>query len=121
VSARDEAVGEFLYFPLCTPCVDGIGEECHTPGCAAFMHAVDIPFARQQGIDIRRRVITDPAETEALPPGAVVLAGSLAYQRKDDPSLAPFSWESVRGSICTARQLVERGPVTVLFDPEEEK
>ena len=26
---------------ICEACLDGIGEECHTPGCALFLHSVD--------------------------------------------------------------------------------
>lgn len=29
---------------ICQACLDGEGDECHTPGCALFLHAVDLPF-----------------------------------------------------------------------------
>jgi hypothetical protein len=30
---------------LCEPCINGEGGECHTPGCALWMHsAPDIPI-----------------------------------------------------------------------------
>lgn len=29
---------------LCEPCIDGVGEECHTPGCDLYLHSVDIPI-----------------------------------------------------------------------------
>lgn len=29
---------------LCQPCIDGEGEECHTPGCVLFLHRVDLPI-----------------------------------------------------------------------------
>lgn len=29
---------------VCEACLDGVGDECHTPGCAMFMHRVDLPF-----------------------------------------------------------------------------
>lgn len=32
---------------LCEACIDGIGEECHTPGCALWLHAVDLPIHRE--------------------------------------------------------------------------
>jgi hypothetical protein len=40
---------------LCEACIDGEGEECHTPGCDLFPHAVDIPIlpAREQIADRR--------------------------------------------------------------------
>lgn len=31
---------------ICQPCLDGDGDECHTPGCALWMHRVDIPIDR---------------------------------------------------------------------------
>jgi hypothetical protein len=31
---------------ICEPCIDGVGEECHTPGCDLWLHAVDIPILR---------------------------------------------------------------------------
>lgn len=29
---------------ICQMCLDGKGEECHTPGCALYLHAVDLPI-----------------------------------------------------------------------------
>jgi hypothetical protein len=29
---------------ICEACLDGKGQECHTPGCALFLHAVDLPI-----------------------------------------------------------------------------
>ena len=29
---------------ICQDCLDGKGEECHSPGCALFLHAVDLPI-----------------------------------------------------------------------------
>lgn len=31
---------------LCSACIDGVGKECHTPGCALYLHAVDLPIPR---------------------------------------------------------------------------
>ena len=30
---------------ICTACLAGIGQECHTPGCALFLHTVDLPVS----------------------------------------------------------------------------
>ncbi|HOK44346.1 MAG TPA: hypothetical protein PLK67_00340 [Bryobacteraceae bacterium] len=30
---------------ICQSCLDGKGEECHTPGCALYLHRVDLPIA----------------------------------------------------------------------------
>lgn len=29
---------------VCQPCLDGEGSECHTPGCALFLHRIDLPI-----------------------------------------------------------------------------
>ena len=29
---------------ICEACLDGKGEECHTPGCALWLHRVDLPI-----------------------------------------------------------------------------
>jgi len=29
---------------ICQPCLDGEGHECHTPGCALWLHRVDLPI-----------------------------------------------------------------------------
>lgn len=29
---------------ICEACLDGLGQECHTPECALFLHAVDLPI-----------------------------------------------------------------------------
>lgn len=53
--APDEIPLHRVQLTLCEPCIDGEGEECHTPGCDLFLHAVDIPIlpAREQIADKR--------------------------------------------------------------------
>jgi hypothetical protein len=46
VSEKYPQVNEYI-IRLCDACIDGQGKECHTPGCAMFLHAVDIPFHRE--------------------------------------------------------------------------
>lgn len=29
---------------ICQACIDGTGQECHTPGCALWLHRVDLPI-----------------------------------------------------------------------------
>jgi hypothetical protein len=29
---------------ICEPCLNGEGQECHTPGCAMWLHRIDLPF-----------------------------------------------------------------------------
>lgn len=48
---------------VCEACLYGEGEECHTPGCALYLHSVDLP------IDDRIYKILDEFETpEAYSP-----------------------------------------------------
>ena len=32
---------------LCDDCIEGAGEECHTPGCTLYLHSVDIPIGKE--------------------------------------------------------------------------
>lgn len=32
---------------ICDDCLNGVGFECHTPGCALFMHRVDLPIDKR--------------------------------------------------------------------------
>jgi len=43
---------------ICEKCLGGEGEECHTAGCALFLHAVDLP------IDHRLYTILEEREEE---------------------------------------------------------
>ena len=37
--------------PICQKCLDGAGGECHTPGCAFFLHQMDtLPIIREMYI-----------------------------------------------------------------------
>jgi hypothetical protein len=47
---------------LCTSCLDGIGEECHTPGCAMYLHRVDLPFPKDTYTEV-----ADAAATTSEP------------------------------------------------------
>ncbi len=29
---------------ICEACLNGEGQECHTPGCALWLHRVDLPI-----------------------------------------------------------------------------
>jgi len=29
---------------ICEACLNGEGQECHTPGCALWLHKVDLPI-----------------------------------------------------------------------------
>ncbi len=43
-------VKEYL-IELCDACIAGEGRECHTPGCALWLHRVDIPIERELLLD----------------------------------------------------------------------
>ena len=47
MSEPDITVKEYV-ISLCQACIDGIGEECHTPGCALWLHHVDLGIHREQ-------------------------------------------------------------------------
>ena len=35
---NDKEEIKIVQIPLCNYCLDGEGDECHTPGCALFLH-----------------------------------------------------------------------------------
>jgi hypothetical protein len=45
LSEPDTTVKEYV-ISLCQACIDGIPSECHTPGCALWLHRVDLPIHR---------------------------------------------------------------------------
>ncbi len=45
---------------ICQACIDGIGDECHTPGCVFFLHRVDLPLMKELLIPV------EPVKTEAI-------------------------------------------------------
>lgn len=44
--AESEPNVPLIQIRICQACLDGRGEECHTPGCALFLHKVDLPIKR---------------------------------------------------------------------------
>ena len=32
---------------ICEACLEGVGSECHTPGCALWLHKVDLPIHKE--------------------------------------------------------------------------
>lgn len=38
--------------PICEPCIKGDGSECHTPGCALWLHRVDLPMHPELAVDV---------------------------------------------------------------------
>jgi hypothetical protein len=47
VSQTDEPVCRQYVIQLCDPCIAAEGQECHTPGCALWLHSVDLPIHRE--------------------------------------------------------------------------
>lgn len=70
----DEAL-EYVALQICTACIDGIGDECHTPGCALWIHHVDLP--------IDRGVLTSVAEIERAAITAYLSTPEAQAMRKD--------------------------------------
>ena len=38
---------KLIKIQICEACLDGIGDECHTPGCALWLHSVDLPIHKE--------------------------------------------------------------------------
>jgi hypothetical protein len=56
---------------LCTACIAGEGEECHTPGCILWLHRVDLP--------IHEELLTEaPALLSERDRGALAWAAGMA-------------------------------------------
>ena len=48
-------MAEHTYYPICDQCVRAEGDECHTPGCALFLHdAPDHPIHEEHGAVLAR-------------------------------------------------------------------
>lgn len=56
-----------IVITLCQACLDGEGEECHTPGCAMFLHRVDLPFA-PESYEVLAEFDEDAPMPSAQPP-----------------------------------------------------
>lgn len=58
-------MAEHTYYPICDQCVRAEGDECHTPGCALFLHDTpDHQIHEEHGIDLAR--VRRDAAREAL-------------------------------------------------------
>lgn len=66
----------------CQACLDGVGEECHTPGCAFYLHRVDLPITPEL-----YTIVTDEAVKEACHlcrgAGHVTYRDGIAYETHD--------------------------------------
>ncbi len=52
---------------LCELCLNGEGEECHTPGCALFLHSVDLPIAPELYLILDEYEEPPPIDAEPCP------------------------------------------------------
>lgn len=43
-TAADPIILKQIVIWICEPCLNGEGKECHTPGCALWLHRVDLPI-----------------------------------------------------------------------------
>jgi hypothetical protein len=80
---------------ICTACLDGIGEECHTPGCAMFLHRVDIPFPKGAYTEIPDAAATPRGAPEPL---------SLQAVREDERMACWKIAEAERASAAVDKQ-----------------
>ena len=66
---------------ICQDCLDGKGQECHTPGCALFLHSVDL------SIDKNLYEVIEHASKQGVPIGPI-------------PSLCGCGNLASRGEFC---------------------
>lgn len=82
---------------ICQMCIDGKGQECHTPGCALFLHSVDLP--------IREELIEDvtPAEEAApdLLDACIIARGAMISGAPIDDQLH-MAWARVIDALDAA-------------------
>lgn len=51
--SEEEIVVHHVLIALCDPCLDGAGGECHSPGCALWLHsAPDISLREHPMVEI---------------------------------------------------------------------
>jgi hypothetical protein len=48
---------------ICEACLEGKGQECHTPGCALWLHKVDLPIDKNLYRVIDRRKALEGGES----------------------------------------------------------
>ena len=61
---------------LCQACIDGVGQECHTPGCALFLHSVDLPIGEEL--------------IEDVPPHFLPVPGTIEYEIEQARRAQPY-------------------------------
>jgi hypothetical protein len=65
---------------MCDPCLDGVGDECHTPGCSLWMHNAPRPGLRgSQGVTILGPAL-EPFMTRAEWRARTAAGGRAAYE-----------------------------------------
>jgi hypothetical protein len=81
---------------ICQACLDGEGHECHTPGCALFLHSVDLPINKEQ------YEIIDPALDNKLKTAAKAyrLADENDYCTDEIPEYSGMRPDEIVNAIC---------------------
>ncbi len=79
-----------IQIDICEPCLNGEGEECHTPECALFLHRVDLPIQREMYEVVSEYDNATPSEAEAK--------AEIEAQRRED--IEEHNRERMRG-ICS--------------------
>jgi hypothetical protein len=77
VTHDPEVAVRFVQLWLCDPCLDGMGGECHTPGCALWLNrAPDIQLRDSPAVTIMDAAPEAAPEvwSDAVPPGGMVCA-----------------------------------------------
>ncbi|MGB3443966.1 MAG: hypothetical protein WBA97_34960 [Actinophytocola sp.] len=80
---------------LCEPCINGVGEECHTPGCDLWLHAVDMPIlAAQEQVQDEPSAVETVASHLAASAVADAIEGGLVSWG-DFPEIGQYDWDAV--------------------------
>jgi hypothetical protein len=74
---------------ICRPCLDGVGQECHTPGCALWMHKVDLPIGPEfyELLPARPSPTDDDRERQRLSARIAELEGVIERLRGQNTAL----------------------------------
>ena len=96
---------------ICEACLRGEGQECHTPGCAFFLHRVDLPI--HEGI---YTVVHQYDDTRAQSPELAQVREALetlaaypvAREYPDGPRLTRYDMQDVKQALAALNALMGR-------------
>jgi hypothetical protein len=83
-----------IEIPICEACLNGIGEECHTPGCALFLHRVDLPFN-----SCTYKVIREYDDGDEISGIIKQEKNKMEEESKEIRTMRYMEWARVKGSL----------------------